>query len=151
MLSKMGAPVLFFNASIPFAIPAGMHCLMRMKRMSNALEKAEKRAESLSSIEEDLDLGNGLTLESYWEEIAKVRDLQKRYNAGLSGVDQAYNELQAEEKILLEMTDHMLSAVKVKFGRDSYEYEMAGGVRHSERKRPRRKAKTNDNMPTAQA
>jgi DNA repair ATPase RecN len=114
---------------------------MRMKRMSNALEKAEQRAESLSSIEEDLDLGNGLTLETYWEEIAKVRALQKRYNARLSGIDQIYNELQTEEKVLMEMSDHMLSGVKVKFGRDSSEYEMAGGVRHSERKRPKRKEK----------
>lgn len=109
--------------------------------MSNVLEKAVQRAESLSSIQEDLDLGNGLTLEAFWEEIDKVRDVQKRYNARLSGVDQTYNELNAEEKVLMEMTDHMLSAVKVMFGRDSYEYEMAGGVRHSERKRPRRKAK----------
>ena len=114
---------------------------MRMKRISNVLEKAVKRAESMSSIQEDLDLGNGLTLAAYWEEIAKVRDIQKRHNARLSGVDQSQNELNAEERVLMEMTDHMLSAVKVKFGRDSYEYEMAGGVRHSERKRPRRKAK----------
>jgi hypothetical protein len=103
----------------------------------------------MSSIEEELDLGNGLTLDAYWEEIAKVRDLQKRYNAGLSTVDQAYSELQAEEKVLMEMTDHMLSAVKVKFGRDSYEYEMAGGVRHSERKRARRKVKSEATAPTA--
>jgi hypothetical protein len=65
-----------------------MHCPMRMKRMSNVLEKAIKRAESMSSIGEDLDLGNGLTLEAYWEEIDKVRDIQKRYNSRLSGVDQ---------------------------------------------------------------
>jgi len=84
----------------------------------------------VSSIQEDLDLGNGLDLATYWAEIAKVRDLQKRYNARLSTVDQLYNDLQAEEKVLMEMSDHMLSGVKVKFGCDSNEYEMAGGVRH---------------------
>jgi hypothetical protein len=34
---------------------------------------------------------------------------------------------------------HRLNGVKVKFGRDSSEYEMAGRVRRSERKRPQRK------------
>lgn len=32
--------------------------------------------------------------------------------------------------------------VKAKFDRDSYEYEMAGGVRFSERKRYQRKSST---------
>lgn len=44
-----------------------------------------------------------------------------------------------EEQALGEMSEHMLSGVKVKFGRDSYEYEIAGGVRRSARKRPQRK------------
>jgi hypothetical protein len=52
-----------------------------------------------------------------------------------------YNELLADERSLGEMSEHMLSGVKVKFGRDSAEYEMAGGVRRSERKRPQRKVK----------
>jgi hypothetical protein len=34
-----------------------------------------------------------------------------------------------------------LTVVKVKVGRDSYEYAMAGSVRFLERKRPKRKAK----------
>lgn len=119
---------------------------MRMKRNSVVLKKAEQRASAIFSIQEDLDLGNGLTLDAYWTLIAAVREKQKRYNALLSSVDQLYNELKAEEKSLMERSEHMLSGVKVKFGRDSYEYEMAGGVRRSERKRPTRKAKTSIEM-----
>jgi hypothetical protein len=33
----------------------------------------------------------------------------------------------------------MLIAVAAKYGKDSYEYEMAGGIRKSERKRPTRR------------
>jgi hypothetical protein len=91
------------------------------------------------SIEPDLDLGNGLTLGAYWEAINGLREKQHRYNALLSSVDSLYNELLADERALGEMSEHMLSGVKVKFGRDSVEYEMAGGVRRSERKRPQRK------------
>ena len=36
----------------------------------------------------------------------------------LSKVDNLYNELLADERALGEMSDHMLSGVKVKFGRD---------------------------------
>ena len=37
------------------------------------------------------------------------------------------------------MSSQMLSGVKVKYGRDSNEYEMAGGTRLSERKKPKKK------------
>ena len=58
-----------------------MHLNMRTKRASTVLEKAEKRASAMMSIEEDLDLGNGLTLAAYWAEIDAVREKQVRYNA----------------------------------------------------------------------
>lgn len=113
---------------------------MRRKRLSAQLDKAEVRAASMDSIDQKLDLGNGQTLELYWEAINALRAKQQQYNALLSRVDQLYNELLADERSLGEMSEHMLSGVKVKFGRDSAEYEMAGGVRRSERKRPQRKA-----------
>ncbi|MCI5194555.1 MAG: hypothetical protein D3915_15810 [Candidatus Electrothrix sp. AU1_5] len=39
------------------------------------------------------------------------------------------------EKELRDLSSLMLSGVKVKYGRDSNEYEMAGGTRLSDRKR----------------
>jgi hypothetical protein len=113
--------------------------MSRRKRLSPVLERAELRASSMTSIEPSLDLGNGLTLETYWEAIQSLREKQNQYNTLLSNVDRIYNELLADERSLGEMSEHMLSGVKVKFGRDSHEYEMAGGVRRSERKRPQRK------------
>ncbi|OKH48406.1 hypothetical protein NIES30_10300 [Phormidium tenue NIES-30] len=113
--------------------------MSRRKRLSPTLEKAELRAASMDSIEQKLDLGNGHTLELYWEAINALRAKQQQYNALLSSVDNLYNELLADERALGEMSEHMLSGVKVKFGRDSYEYEMAGGVRRFDRKRPQRK------------
>ncbi|PSR19081.1 hypothetical protein C8255_03995 [filamentous cyanobacterium CCP3] len=112
---------------------------MRRKRLSIKLHKAEVRAASMDSIDQKLDLGNGQTLELYWEAINSLRMKQQEYNTLLSKVDSLYNDLLADERALGEMSEHMLSGVKVKFGRDSVEYEMAGGVRRSERKRPQRK------------
>ena len=114
---------------------------MRRKRLSATLENAEVRAASMDSMESKLDLGNGRTLELYWEAINGMRAKQQQYNALLSPVvDQLYNEPRADKRALGEMSEHMLSGVKVKFGRDSAEYEMTGGVRQPERKRPQRKA-----------
>jgi hypothetical protein len=112
---------------------------MRKKRNSIVLEKAEQRASAMNSIQLKLDLGNGFTLESYWSSITDLREKQQRYNALLSTVDQLYSQIQDDERALGEMSEHMLSGVKAKFGRDSHEYEMAGGVRSSERKRQLRK------------
>jgi len=43
------------------------------------------------------------------------------------------------EKELRDLSSLMLSGVKVKYGRDSNEYEMAGGTRLSERKKSKKK------------
>lgn len=44
-------------------------------------------------------------------------------------MDSLYNELVVDERSLGEISKLMLSGVKVKLGRDSYEYKMAGSVR----------------------
>ncbi|ASC70730.1 hypothetical protein XM38_016750 [Halomicronema hongdechloris C2206] len=49
--------------------------------------------------------------------------------------DQAYDGLLDKEKQLNALSERMLLAVAVQYGKDSYEYEMAGGTRTSERKR----------------
>jgi len=42
------------------------------------------------------------------------------------------SSFQAVEKELRDMSSQMLSGVKVKYGRDSNQYEMAGGTRLSD-------------------
>ncbi|MCI5227560.1 MAG: hypothetical protein D3918_13095, partial [Candidatus Electrothrix sp. AX2] len=49
------------------------------------------------------------------------------------------NNFRSLEKELRDLSSRMLSGVKVKYGRDSNEYEMAGGTRLSDRKRKSRK------------
>jgi hypothetical protein len=43
------------------------------------------------------------------------------------------------EKEIRVLSERMLIAMAAKYGKDSYEYEMAGGMRKSDRKRPTRK------------
>lgn len=117
----------------------------RAKRTSSAAEKATVRAAGLASISPTLDLGNGITLVAYNTAIdgitKAVTGKLAVYNATLSLADQQLNELLAAEKALNVLSETMLMAVGVKYGKDSNEYEKAGGVRTSERKAPVRKPK----------
>ncbi|MBW4484514.1 MAG: hypothetical protein KME14_18430 [Tildeniella torsiva UHER 1998/13D] len=109
--------------------------MARAKRTSTGLQKAERRAAAMGAIKPNLDLGNGMTLASFWADIDNMRDRQNKYNELLSTVDQLYNEMLAAEKALAEKSERMLNAVAVVYGRKSSEYEMAGGKRRSERRR----------------
>ncbi|MBD2256692.1 hypothetical protein [Pseudanabaena sp. FACHB-2040] len=116
--------------------------MTRQKRSSSALEKAERRSAGLKAINPQLDLGGGLTLESYLLLIDTLRSHLITYNESLSFVDRAGSTVQDTEKQLGTLSERMLIAVAAKYGKDSYEYEMAGGTRKSERKRPTRKTST---------
>jgi hypothetical protein len=117
----------------------------RLKRTSAVAEKAALRAAALASISPTLDLGNGLTLVAYNAAIqgiaAPTTGKLSIYNATLSLADAQLNDLLTAEKTLSTLSETMLLAVAVKYGKDSNEYEKAGGKRTSERKAPVRKPK----------
>lgn len=112
--------------------------MSRRKRTSKVLEKAERRASSIKSISQTLDLGNGLTLEKFNSMIEDVRSKVDVYNATLSSVDKNYNDMMAAEQTLSDLAELMLLGVAIKYGKSSNEYEMAGGVRKTDRKRSAR-------------
>ncbi|BAY13759.1 hypothetical protein NIES2098_69560 [Calothrix sp. NIES-2098] len=51
----------------------------------------------------------------------------------LSVVDSSKDKIEELEKQLSQLCEKMLTVVAIKYGKDSREYEMAGGVRNSER------------------
>jgi hypothetical protein len=55
-------------------------------------------------------------------------------------LDQDQNDLQAEEAELNDLNRRFLSAGEAAYGPDSSEYEMLGGTRKSERKKPTKKS-----------
>jgi hypothetical protein len=110
----------------------------RQKRSSAALEQAIRRSAAMRSIDENLDLGNGLTLADYDQLIQTVQGDIAVYNETLSDSDRAASTVKDDEKQLRDLSERMLIAVAAKYGKNSYEYEMAGGTRKSERKKPSR-------------
>jgi hypothetical protein len=122
-------------------IKKGRLFMSRPKRGSKVLDRAQRRIAALKSISSTLDLGNGVTIDTFAAAIKKTQDKLEAYNSSLSTVDLTQGTLELAEKSLMELTEHVLVSVAAKYGKNSDEYKMAGGVRRSERKRPMRKPK----------
>ena len=103
---------------------------------------AQTRLDALKSLDPALDLGYGLTLKAYQALINDAQAKLSAYNTLLSQVDDAQNALRAAEQELRPFSARLLAGIGVKYGKDSSQYEMAGGTRTSEIKRSPRKKKT---------
>lgn len=108
------------------------------KRNSKDLEKAGQRLAGMKSIDPALDLGNGLSVATYLSVIEETDVALEGYNTQLSQADGLQNEFFAKEKNLRDMSERMLVGVAARYGKDSDEYEKAGGTKKSLRRRSRR-------------
>lgn len=124
---------------------------MRPKKSSRAFVRASKRFAGLKSIDPALDLGNGLAIATFEQQLQEFQDALNDYNAELSIVDAKTQRIRAAERQLSESSERWLAAVLSRYGKDSEEYQKAGGIRKSLRKRPTRKATlpTDSGLPMA--
>lgn len=124
--------------------------MARRKRNSSTLERSDRRAESLRSLDAQLDFGNGLNLPAYTNSINDLRHKLATYNTALSTIDKLASEVADAEKLLTTMSENMLLGVASRYGKTSTEYEMAGGSRRKSQKRSTsRPTPTGDSVPTA--
>ena len=82
----------------------------------------------------------GLTSKAYDQLLNNTRQSQQEYNTLLSKIDEARNIFQAREKELADMSERMLTGIATHYGKDSSEYEKAGGTRKSERRRKKQRS-----------
>jgi hypothetical protein len=114
--------------------------MARRKRGSRTLTRAEKRLVGLKSINPKLDLGNDLTVARFASVIADFQQKLDDYNSVLHVADALRLEVADLEVSLAALTEKMLVGVAHQFGKDSYEYAQAGGVKKSARKPPTRQS-----------
>ena len=107
----------------------------KKKKRSIVIDKARSRQAALLSVNAKLDFGNGLTTAAFDKVLDDTQKSLKAYNTLLSEIDRAYNSFQDLEKTLADMSDRMLTGIATQYGKNSNEYEMAGGTRKSERRR----------------
>jgi hypothetical protein len=103
-------------------------------RGSIALDKAQRRLASLTSIDAQLDLGHGLTLTAYAETIDTLRRAIEAHNILVSNMDESRRNLTTLESGLSELSTRMLNGVVSKYGNTSNEYRKAGGTVRKGRK-----------------
>ena len=114
-----------------------------IQRESAELAAATKRMNGLTAIDPTgkLDLGNGYTIKSYQDQMNEVKAHLDTYNKTRKELDALKNTLDASEKQLSAKSSAILTAVGLKYTKDSSEYEQCGGIRSSERKKPVRAVK----------
>lgn len=113
----------------------------RARKNSKVLDNAQTRAAGIKGIDATLDLGGGLTMAAFNTAIGNARTALDEYNQALSVVDDKLNAFVTAETTLRDISERILAGVAARYGKNSSQYEQAGGVRKSERKRPVRKAK----------
>lgn len=101
--------------------------------------KAEGRLDGSKAINPMLDLGNGLTITAFETVVGEHHDTINMQNTKSSELDELGNKNKRTAQAVKVFSERWLKAVGIKFGFDSDEYEMAGGTRKSERKKPQTK------------
>jgi hypothetical protein len=107
--------------------------MSRQKRASRVLEKAQLRLSGLKAIDPKIDFGDAKNLNNFTQQIEQLRTKIHSYNTALSVIDASKTDIEQLEKSLAALCEMMLLGVAAKYGKDSSEYEMAGGVRKSAR------------------
>ena len=96
-------------------------------RSSAAVDKAQLRLALLKSIDENLNLGHGLTIEAYNQLINTTRATLEAHNTLVSNLEESRKTIIQMDKTLSEMSERMLSGVATVYGRNSIQYSKAGG------------------------
>ncbi|MGI2908060.1 hypothetical protein [Tolypothrix sp. VBCCA 56010] len=110
----------------------------RQKRTSRVMEKAEFRAAGLKAIDSKMDFGDNCDLQNLTQSIEQLRTMIDSYNAALAMIDSSKTKIDQMEKSLSNLSDKLVRGVAFKYGTNSNEYEIAGGVRQSDRIRKSR-------------
>jgi hypothetical protein len=113
--------------------------MARLKRTSPVIETARHRLGGLKTIDPEFDFGPGFTRAEVEAEIKDCEDTLEEYNMILAQADDVKNRYEAKEKAQQTKNARLLSMIAARFGTDSSEYEICGGTRTSERKKPKRR------------
>ncbi|MEH2276440.1 MAG: hypothetical protein V7K40_17025 [Nostoc sp.] len=117
----------------------------RTKRSSRILEKAEFRVAGLKAIDPNINFDDTYSLQNLTQLIEQFHNMLDDYNAAIAMIDSSRKKLDEMEKTLSQVSDKMLVGVGFKYGKNSDEYELAGGVRDSERIRKSRLTRLKSN------
>jgi ABC-type lipopolysaccharide export system ATPase subunit len=106
---------------------------MKKQRNSATLTQVEARITGLRAIDPSLSFGNNRSLTDLTHLADQIRTKLTEHNNLLAALELSRNELSQLEQQAKFLASQMLQGVGFEYGRDSYEYELAGGVRTRDR------------------
>jgi aspartate ammonia-lyase len=115
--------------------------MARKAKTDRELMPQRVRLSKIKSVRADYKANDEVSVAKLDATIKDSERILDEYNQMLSAIDAKSNEYDASIKKGANIGALLLDAVGIEYGKDSDEYEMAGGTRTSERKRPVRTAK----------
>ena len=112
--------------------------MARKRRTSSVLEVSQQRYAGLKSINPEPNFGGDLTVAAFNARITGFAANLGAYNEHVAALDDEQNAIDAEEEELRDWNRRWLAAIEAQHGPDSSEYELVGGTRTSDRKKPKR-------------
>ena len=122
-----------------FVFVSTFYYMARTKKTVTHYDIAVTRLSAIKSIDAKLDLGNGISVEVYEKFINDLREKLNAYNTMLSQIDAQLNEINEADKELRDYSERLLLGIASKYGKNSNEYEQAGGTKKNERKKTPKK------------
>ena len=113
--------------------------MARKRRTSVVLETTRQRLAGLKQIDPAPDFGGNLNAAGGQAVITDFASELDSYNQNTAALDEQQNVVDTKEDAANDWNKRTLAAVGAKYGTDSSEYEMVGGTRLSERKKPKAK------------
>jgi hypothetical protein len=107
----------------------------RQKKTAHVADRLEHKLAGLKAIDPQLDLGNNCNIITLENTIVKLRDRVNAYNQALAIIDSSQVEITELERSLNKLSEQFLLGVAFQYGKDSHEYELAGGIPTRERVR----------------
>src|SRR5690349_4127621 len=101
----------------------------RRPRKSSILTNAQLRHNRLTAIDPKMDLGGDLSLAKFQAVLTTADTALSTYNQHLAAGDDLLNNLEDAEDAVADLYARMLAAIAAHYGKDSHEYEQAGGTR----------------------
>lgn len=109
--------------------------MARAQRTSRILDKGQVQLLKFRSVDSRMDFGNGRNLEILSQQIGELNASLIEYNNKIAELNAAKLRIDEKEKTMGNLLDQLMNGVCGKYGNDSREYEMAGGIRKSDRVR----------------
>ena len=105
--------------------------------MSPVLEDSLRRLERVMAINPVPNFGTGFSVADFETVLTDLSTILGAYNTSIAVTDRLGAQLREKEKQARDLRERLLTAIAFIYGKDSDEYVAAGGIRKSERKRPR--------------